>query len=508
MDGNMGMTMRCGRDRRKTGRTGRVARWIVLNSSFCLPGIAFSGLATAQEAPLQTPPATAEQPVAGQPVAGPNSKVTGAPHLPSDQIARVFAKPKVFANPNDADRNDAGRDQANRDQADRDTLADSKTEPNDPNRAADVPANSERLSDGELAEAIEQLGSGEFAVRERATARLRQLGKPALAALRLASDEHPDLEVRLRAKDVADGIVSGEVAGRIDQFLAGDDVPLPGWSVAQEILGDNVRLRELYVDLLLRHEKIADALAGSSKDRAEALQTAIVQIQRGMFVERRLPTEADALGLLLLANDHEMPLGRVDEEALFSILRREPTAKLMKDPSTSGPFRALLGGWLMRDDPGNAQELLWFSMGWDLTESLPLAIRTIEQAVKQADNQNTDAVTISMAAQAISRFGQKRDAEGLAGLLGDARPVSEQQYVSGALVQAQVRDAAAAAIVLLNDRPLSEFGFNEDAKHPKYGFIPQEIGFPTDNPKPRETMLEKVREAFIAEQPKPDADDA
>ena len=52
---------------------------------------------------------------------------------------------------------------------------------------------------------IEQLGAEEFGAREKATAELRRIGKPAEEALRKAADRSDDPEVRERARAILEG---------------------------------------------------------------------------------------------------------------------------------------------------------------------------------------------------------------------------------------------------------------------------------------------------------------
>lgn len=355
-----------------------------------------------------------------------------------------------------------------------------------------------RSADDQPERWIEQLGSTEFALRERATARLRQAGLPAIPLLRETAANHPDVEVRMRAHDVAEGIVQGEAAGRIDAFLAGKEVSMDGWNIATKILGDGVRIRELYVDLIMRHADVARSLNGSSPDRGEALRSATARIQRGRFVERRVPTESDAIALLLLVNDRSVPINRVDEGALLMVLQTEASSLLFKDPQLVEPFRNLLAGWMTRDDVTNRQDKLWFAMTWDLQEIMPLIQGTLKQ-----DN---DPIALSIACQALARFATVESIQSLRPLLSDERPVSEQQYstqrfAAATMVQAQVRDAAAAAIVLLSGKDLSDFEMNDDARHPKYGFVVPEIGFPVDDPKPRTKVIDRVRKELLKDRP-------
>ncbi|HEX5104836.1 MAG TPA: hypothetical protein VFV87_13540, partial [Pirellulaceae bacterium] len=67
-----------------------------------------------------------------------------------------------------------------------------------------------------IARLIKQLDADRFEDRERASRELREIGQPALAALRRAA-EHPSLEVRTRAKAITSSIVDGP---RLREFIA------------------------------------------------------------------------------------------------------------------------------------------------------------------------------------------------------------------------------------------------------------------------------------------------
>ncbi|TWT73936.1 hypothetical protein [Allorhodopirellula solitaria] len=412
----------------------------------------------AQETPAVSPsPAASPQPAQG-------IATFSQPHLAGDQIAAVF------------------REQA------RDVAPGPQAE-GGPDEEGDAASGAESAGPNEVSQWVDQLGWTEFAVREKATAKLRALGKPALPDLRLAAEEHADLEVRVRARDVADGIASTENAGRIDAFLAGQDVPMEGWDVARTILGDGGRVRELFVEIVLRHESAAAALEGATADRSAAFRATIIEIQRGMYVEQRLPTEADVITLLLLANDRDMPVSQVEEDALFSVLQREATAILLQDAQLSGLFRALLGGWATRGDIRDLQKMLWFALNCDLSESLPLALETLQKS--------TDPPTLAMAMQAVARFGDVSHVAAVAKFLDDERAASDLQYFAGNVIEPQLRDSAMATIVLLSDQSLADFDLDESALHPKFGFVVQAIGFPAENNELRLQAIEKVKRELV-----------
>jgi regulator of sirC expression with transglutaminase-like and TPR domain len=68
---------------------------------------------------------------------------------------------------------------------------------------------------------IQQLDADSFEARERAARELREIGRPALAALQRAGT-HPSLEVRWRAKAIAEGMTAGV---RLREFAAFASLP-------------------------------------------------------------------------------------------------------------------------------------------------------------------------------------------------------------------------------------------------------------------------------------------
>lgn len=264
---------------------------------------------------------------------------------------------------------------------------------------------------------------------------------------------------------------------------------MEGWGVARKILGDGVRVRELFVEIYLRHEAAAAALDGSTKQRTEAFRATIIEIQRGMYVEHRLPTEADLIAVLLLANDRDMPLSAVEEGAMFTVMRLDAMSRLLIDAQLSELFRSLLGGWVSRPGVSNRQEMLRLALNCELEEALPLALETLQKS--------TDPPSLAISMQAIARFGDKTNVVDVAKYLDDERAASEVQYFGGNVIESQLRDAAMACIVLLSDRKLGDFDMDDDAVHPKAGFIVESIGFPVENNELRLQAIEKVKKELV-----------
>ncbi|EMI28499.1 MAG: hypothetical protein CMM00_02145 [Rhodopirellula sp.] len=338
-----------------------------------------------------------------------------------------------------------------------------------------------------IAELISQLGAPEFAVREQATAGLRKLADDALPALRTAAIEHDDLEVRLRAEDVATGIVNSAVAGRIDSFLEGEPGSFEGWEVFQRVLGDGPRLREVFVEMMLRHEDLVQALEVSTEARMAALEKVIARVQRRQLIESQLPSAPDVIAMLLCFNDPELKLSNIHEEALLRMLRMSVTAEVLRDDQLAEPFRVLLAGWIPRCNQASRPEVLWMSLQRDLERTLPFAEKIVQQPESGIDE-------VAFSLQLISRFGDENNVDMVRGLLGDERPVTDFEFIGDSPIQAQVRDLAAATIMILKRKPLDEIGLNPNSLHPKTGFVARDLGFPANDPEPRRKMLEALDE--------------
>jgi hypothetical protein len=104
----------------------------------------------------------------------------------------------------------------------------------------------QKASPAEIQQLIEQLGDRKQTVRDNATKRLIEIGRPALAAVREAA-KSDDLEVRTRAQRVADEIVSGQdrkARAAVDRYLAG----VPGAQAAQVKALRDEHLTECFPD--------------------------------------------------------------------------------------------------------------------------------------------------------------------------------------------------------------------------------------------------------------------
>ena len=357
-------------------------------------------------------------------------------------------------------------------------------------------------TDRQIDQWLQMLGSDKFAIRERAATKLIGVGDSVVPRLQRLARSATDPETRLRAGELVKQITRGDQEARIESFLAGASDDLDGWAMARLLLDDTGATRELYVELFRAHPEIAASLVGRQIDRAIAMNTVAARVRKARIEEGRFETRADAVALLLpLAFDREQ-ISSEYELLLIRTLTGTAGTKLHKNPNLNAAYRGLVGRWARRSGMNNRQELLWLMMQHDVTHALTLAIDTLART--------DDCETVSIALQAIARFGDQRVADSIMTLLHDDRSVVDNGFVRGKPSRTELGDVAMATVAILYKIPLAEVGFVGATIDPKIGFRPEEVGFAMGDQKQRsdarQKLIAKVREKKLAEkgqQPEP-----
>ena len=339
-------------------------------------------------------------------------------------------------------------------------------------------------TEAEIAEWIESLGSRDFAARERAAGNLASLGKSVIARLREVASGHQDPEIRLRASEIVKQLTRGDMRSRIEAFLAGKDVSFDGWTLTQAIMGDSNGVRELFVAMLTSYPDLMTAMEGTPRDRALALEKTVGSIEQKMFVKRQAPEAADAIALLLPAIDPNVPLEGAYENILMAVLQKSAVSDIHRNAQLSAPFHVLLGRWMSRSSVDNREEVLFYGLSWHVTQTRALAIRTLRE-VQQTE-------TLTLAFQAIARFGSEDDSAEVARFLDDKRPAAERGFANGKRLRAEVGDIAMATIARLHDVRLTKIGFAKDSVDDRFAFLIDDLGFPVDDETLRKAARAKI----------------
>lgn len=359
----------------------------------------------------------------------------------------------------------------------------SETDKNDADAHPPVIASPEQLE--KIDRYIEGLGSRNFAERERVALELMDLGHIVLPRLRETAKNADDPEVRDRADQIIRQLTRGDMQARIDEFLSGKDVNFPGWRSIERGLGDSLAVRQLFVELLVEHPLVPTSLEGEPRDRALALEAAITKVQQRLFVERVMPSPADAFALLIPAVDENVPINPVFEDLILSLIDKETTTKIKKDAQLARPFQELLGLWIPRSSLSCREDVLLFGMRWELSRpTLGLAIKTVGEAPQ--------VEPLVLALQAIAKFGNPAQTEVVAKLLDDPRLASDGGFTVDGQTEIRLGDVAIATIGRLHGLPLKDVGFPNAERDPYFEFDPRDLGFPVDDESPRKAARAKI----------------
>lgn len=337
---------------------------------------------------------------------------------------------------------------------------------------------------------VGQLGAPQFAVRERAAGQLRALGPATIPVLRERIRETADPEIRLRASELADQMVRSDREEQVASFLQGEDVGFEGWNRFRAIFGDSPPVRELFVELQDAHPGVTIALAAAARERTRALETAMVKVQNGLFIDRELPTRQDMVALLLPSNDPDVVISKPVETLILQVIRFPGTRELIRDPHVGDVSRRLLAGYFERTGLTTRSDVLWFAMELEVSDALPLAVRTLEEANQLEDAQKPPVLIRAL--QTIARFGSKGELAAIRPWFDDDSVLTERGLIPDEPTVVTVADAAMAAATVLLEVPMTEVGFPHAAAHARFGFLPEDIAMRPQDAELRGSIRQEI----------------
>lgn len=262
-----------------------------------------------------------------------------------------------------------------------------------------------QLSEAEIAQLVEQLGSTQFKEREAATRQLQKAGQAALPMLREAM-KSKDREVRVRAEQLVKTVDERVRKSVTLKFLRETDpnvdYGMKGWKFASGIIGTTRKSRELYLQIYEADPKLI-GLIEEAPDKA----TAEVMLYAGRLSSSLMQGVDLTVGetsLLLLT----MYLPQIQESpAMHNLVNAATFSGLFKreiilNPDET-PARKIFGHWIANVNEVNASRAMLTAREAMIPESADLARRVLKQESDEGDWMV--ALTLLMA------FGGKQDVE-------------------------------------------------------------------------------------------------
>lgn len=325
---------------------------------------------------------------------------------------------------------------------------------------------------------VEALGAGEYSVREAAAAELLAAGPSAQAALKAGFD-HPDLEIRLRSREILERLERDDREKKLTAFLADPNSvakdELPGWSKLEEAVGAGRAARESYVAIYRERPEVLKAIAeGPTAAESELLR--LYQNLQGVMQSRS--PEMDDLVAALLLDECAAPEASFERVVLLhnllSNIQLQQTVSA--EPDTS-PAMRLLKRWVTRD-PGPAMRPFKLRTAM-LYQFGPEALNLGRKTLAAGDGQQSSDPTAT-AMLAIARYGTPADSEALSKYLDEDEVCNTWFRGNGKSIKIEIRDVAMAVALHLNGQDPKAFGFDLVQRDEASVFAIFTLGFEND----------------------------
>jgi hypothetical protein len=345
-------------------------------------------------------------------------------------------------------------------------------------------------TDEEIDQWIEQLGDDVYTVRQSAADRLLEAGAAARGPLLTVSDG-PDPEVRAAARRLVALIDESEFQRRLTAFAADTEgrmgLTLPGWEAFRELIGDGAGARELFVEMQQQEAQLLEQMFGdgASGDGA-AWESRLLRLLRQRPIPGRgvvAPSMGSCATMLFFGSLEKADVSDRAATQLYQLIQRPPVRDTLA-ADNDGAARRLVVAWIVHcpnKHPTVLAQRLQLALKHQLTEALPLAL-----AVSQGGPEylTVDPRIRATAILAVGKLGSREDTSDLEPLLEDETKCIESrrtmEVTNRKLPEVQIRDAALAAILYLNQQDLKDYGFVHVRGNQENLYDLRTLGLPSD----------------------------
>ncbi len=333
--------------------------------------------------------------------------------------------------------------------------------------------------DEQIAELIYRLGSSRFEEREAASRELLALGGVSRAALQAARSEHPDAEVRARARRLLPAVERADQELRLARFLAQSegDHGVPGWNAFRDVVGNSPQSRELFAKMHRAEPTLMMALDGPLADLSDTLLDRIFTLTnyRRSGMPREQATAEGICALLYFTGRADFAL----PDNLLAQLASLTLQNTMSAQATTGTYsratQSLLSWWISRAWSDNTTfSMLNIAARYDLKQSgADVARRLLGAGPKTAH-------ILQYALLSIARFGSMDDLTLVEPRLNDTTVCMSFSPDGKKKRELQIRDVALAAAVKLSGQKRQTFGWPAAADQETSYFNPSILIFAED----------------------------
>ncbi len=301
---------------------------------------------------------------------------------------------------------------------------------------------------------VAELGSDSFREREEAQRSLERLGEKARVAIENGLGDL-DLEIQHRCRVVLGIIDSDQLTERVNSFLAGKG-DLPGWSEFKSILKDKSESRKLYA-LAYREERVLfDQLGRDSGKVVVLVRDRMSKVIADMRNQQQASVGTTlAMALLTTSKDLREPL--LSQKSWLTqvcgLFNHAAARQALTTEGTSDGLKRAVSALADQNLDSGDYTLLSLAQRFDLESKLPLARSLLKKGGKSSSRHY-----IAQAVNVILEEKSMEDAPLLVSILEDDAVIQTHRDEQRRSYQLQVRDMALAALILLHEKKLEDYG--------------------------------------------------
>ncbi|MBX7075242.1 MAG: hypothetical protein K1X71_19040 [Pirellulales bacterium] len=346
---------------------------------------------------------------------------------------------------------------------------------------------------------IAQLGDDSFAVRQRATRELEQLGRAAKEAL-LTGLKNQDPEIRARCRRILAVVLDLDLEARLSRFAAATDSaapldqPLPGWVRFEQQIGGDIRARQLFVEMLRAEAHLFEASEGDPKLLGPLLQARCEQLQQSAFESdarnRKLVSVGSVAALFFIGSHPEVTTGDSFVSYLHTFSYQPTFQAAMLNSDKAESLRKILGSWISRPAGAiNSYQNFMLSLQFGLKEGLSPAMTMLRDGGAQPH-------MAQYAMLLVGRFAGKKEGLPLIAPFLTDHSLLGSYSINDQEVRTELRDVALAVLVHLTEQDHASYGFDHLQKNGQTVFQPVTAGF--SDPAKRAAAFQRWNEWSMA----------
>ncbi len=264
-----------------------------------------------------------------------------------------------------------------------------------------------RISREELVGWINQLASPEFEIRDKATGRLNQLDPSMVPEMKAELAKSTDLEVRVRLS-AAISKIDTEYRIQVKQAFLRDPNPehthgFEGWRSFSQVAGLNRSSKRLFLKLIDNHPALVTKKLEASQDAMQAAHEVAAKMAESVRAFKEFPEE-DAIALLYCLTAAGPKRDRQLDALSFAALSRGPGRLSLLDIYTRKPMEQMILSWSQPTEHLRGNVIIFL-----LEANIASARLLAAQILAETKDTNEDAEDVSIALQAMYRFGTKDD---------------------------------------------------------------------------------------------------